>query len=153
MSGRSAAATVVESGAPEETAGSLSAVPPAADMAAAGTPDGPSGRGGHLWQADIVRLLTFAAVIVVHSLAFTEEPTDGVAAGVMMMLQFGREVFFALTGFVLVYSCLGKPFRTRTFWRKRFLYVGVPYVAWTVIYYAFTFVSGPHSPFSWVTLG
>lgn len=102
---------------------------------------------------DIVRLLTFAAVIVVHALAFTEEPSDGVAAGVMMVLQFGREVFFALTGFVLVYSCMGKPFRKRTFWQKRFLYVGVPYVAWTVIYYAFSFVSGPHAPFSWLTLG
>jgi peptidoglycan/LPS O-acetylase OafA/YrhL len=102
---------------------------------------------------DIIRLLTFAAVIVVHALAFTEEPSDGVAAGLMMVLQFGREVFFALTGFVLVYSCLGKPLRPRAFWRKRFLFVGVPYVAWTVIYYAFSFVSGPHPPFSWVTLG
>ncbi|MDQ2728317.1 MAG: acyltransferase [Actinomycetota bacterium] len=111
------------------------------------------GGGEHLWQVDIVRLLTFAAVILVHALAFTEEPSDGVAAGLMMVLQFGREVFFALTGFVLVYSCLGRPFRTESFWRKRFLYVGVPYVAWTVIYYAFSFVSGPHPPFSWVTLG
>jgi peptidoglycan/LPS O-acetylase OafA/YrhL len=102
---------------------------------------------------DIVRLLTFAAVIFVHALAFTEEPSDGVAAGLMMVLQFGREVFFALTGFVLVYSCIGRPVQARPFWRKRFLYVGVPYVAWTVIYYAFTFVSGPHAPFSWVTLG
>lgn len=109
--------------------------------------------GGHLWQVDIVRLLTFAAVILVHALAFTEEPSDGVAAGLMMVLQFGREVFFALTGFVLVYSCLGKPFRAQSFWRKRFLYVGLPYVVWTVIYYAFSFVSGPHAPFSWVTLG
>ncbi len=113
----------------------------------------PSGETGHLWQVDIVRLLTFAAVIVVHALAFTEEPSDGVAAGLMMVLQFGREVFFALTGFVLVYSCIGKSLRARAFWRKRFLYVGVPYVAWTVIYYAFSFVSGPHPPFSWVTLG
>lgn len=116
-------------------------------------PDRPSGRGGHLWQVDIVRLLTFAAVILVHALAFTEEPSDGVAAGLMMVLQFGREVFFALTGFVLVYSCIGRPFRAQSFWRKRFLYAGVPYVAWTVVYYAFSFVSGPHPPFSWVTLG
>lgn len=102
---------------------------------------------------DIIRLLTFAAVIIVHSLAFTEEPSDGIAAGVMMLLQFGREVFFALTGFVLVYSCLGKHVRPGAFWRKRFLYVGLPYVVWSMIYYAFTFVSGPHAPFSWYDLG
>lgn len=112
------------------------------------------GRSVHLWQLDILRLLTFAAVILVHSVAFTEDPANPFAAGVMMVLEFGREVFFALTGFVLVYSCLGrKKVRARSFWPKRFLSVGVPYLAWSVIYYAFTFVSGPHPPFAWSDLG
>lgn len=110
-------------------------------------------REGHLWQIDVVRLLTFAAVIAVHALAFTADPSDEGAGALMMMLQFGREVFFALTGFVLVYSSLGRPLRVGSFWRKRFLYVGVPYVVWSVIYYAFTFVNGPHPPFSWSTFG
>ncbi|MDQ6781992.1 MAG: acyltransferase [Actinomycetota bacterium] len=128
-------------------------VSPARPAEAPGVSPDSAVRDGHLWQVDIIRLLTFAAVILVHALAFTEEPTDGVAAGLMMVLQFGREVFFALTGFVLVYSCMGRTLRARSFWRKRFLYVGVPYVVWTVVYYGFSFVSGPHPPFSWATLG
>lgn len=85
-------------------------------------------RSAHLWQVDIVRLLTFSAVISVHSLAFTEAPDNPVAAGFMMLLQYGREVFFALTGFVLVYSATNRRLQLRSFWSKRILYVAVPYV-------------------------
>jgi peptidoglycan/LPS O-acetylase OafA/YrhL len=104
-------------------------------------PAGPS-RSGHLWQVDVVRLLTFSAVIAVHTLAFTEQPDNRLAAGMMMLLQYGREVFFALTGFVLVYSTWGRPLRLTSFWRKRVAYVAVPYLAWSVIYYAYA-VYGP----------
>jgi len=92
---------------------------------------------GHLWQIDVVRLLTFAAVIAVHSLAFTERPDNQVAAGMMMLLQYGREVFFAITGFVLVYSTWGKPLDARSFWGKRVSFVAVPYVVWSGVYYAY----------------
>jgi hypothetical protein len=51
---------------------------------------------GHLWQLDIVRLLSFGAVIAVHSIGFTQQPSKQVAAGAMMLLQFGRETFFAI---------------------------------------------------------
>jgi peptidoglycan/LPS O-acetylase OafA/YrhL len=98
----------------------------------------------HLWQLDIVRLLTFAAVICVHVLAFTEQPDNRVAAAAMMLLQFGREVFFALTGFVLVYSFAGRHLAARPFWRKRILYVAVPYVAWSGIYYAYSVLGPQH---------
>ncbi len=103
---------------------------------ARGTSRTDAGRG-HLWQIDVVRLLTFAAVIAVHSLAFTEEPDNQVAAGMMMLLQYGREVFFAITGFVLVYSTWGKPLVARSFWRKRISFVAVPYVVWSGVYYAY----------------
>lgn len=99
-------------------------------------------RPPHLWQVDIVRLLAFCAVIWVHSLAFTQLPSDEAAAGAMMLLQFGREVFFALTGFVLVYSAIGRPLALGRFWSKRILYVAVPYVAWSAIYYLQS-VAGP----------
>jgi peptidoglycan/LPS O-acetylase OafA/YrhL len=96
----------------------------------------------HLWQLDIVRLLTFAAVISVHSLAFTEQPGNRVAAGAMMVLQFGREVFFSLTGFVLVYSMTNKGTSLGRFWGRRILYVAVPYIVWSGVYYAYS-VLGP----------
>ena len=92
---------------------------------------------GHLWQIDVVRLLTFAAVISVHSLAFTELPSSRVAAGMMMLLQYGREVFFAITGFVLVFSAWDRPMQAATFWKKRIGVVVVPYVTWSAIYYAY----------------
>ena len=97
---------------------------------------------GHLWQIDIVRLLTFAAVIMVHSLAFTEQPSNTFAAGAMMLLQFGREVFFALTGFVLVHAALTRTTSARSFWRRRLPAVLLPYLAWTAIYYGYS-VWGP----------
>lgn len=105
-------------------------------------PISPSRSRGHLWQVDVVRLLTFSAVIAVHSLAFTEQPDNQVAGGLMMLLQYGREVFFSLTGFVLVYSTMGRPLRLGNFWRKRVLYVAVPYVVWSAVYYSYT-VWGP----------
>jgi peptidoglycan/LPS O-acetylase OafA/YrhL len=100
----------------------------------------------HLWQVDVMRLLTFAAVISVHSLAFTEQPDNSVAAGAMMLLQFGREVFFALTAFVLTYTLLDRRIGFRAVWRKRLLYVGVPYLAWTVIYYLYSVGTGQVRP-------
>lgn len=101
-------------------------------------------RGPHLWQVDVVRLAAFSAVIAVHVLAFTEQPDNRAVAGAMMLLQFGREVFFALTGFVLVYSTLGRPFQVGPFWRKRMLYVAVPYVTWSAVYYSYAVLGPQH---------
>lgn len=108
---------------------------------------------GHLWQVDVVRLLTFGAVIAVHALAFTEQPSNRGVAGAMMLLQFGREVFFSITGFVLVYSMKDRPVRLRQFWPRRLLYVAVPYVAWTAIYDGYSILGPQHAPLSLTTFG
>lgn len=92
----------------------------------------------HLWQLDVVRLLTFGAVIAVHAIAFTELPSNAAAGAAMMLLQFGREVFFALSGFVLVYSAGARPVVARRFWQRRIPLVAIPYVVWTVIYWCVT---------------
>jgi peptidoglycan/LPS O-acetylase OafA/YrhL len=90
--------------------------------------------GGYLHEVDLLRLLTFASVIGVHVLGFTV-PTSSVAwYGVDMLLHFTRQVFFALTGFVLVYGFLRKPRPMSIFWPRRFLLVGVPYVTWSAVY-------------------
>ena len=88
----------------------------------------------HLDQIDVVRLLTFLAVIGVHSVDFTQSMSSVGAAAVIMLLQFGREVFFALSGFVLVYSALHRPQGTGAFLRRRMLLLAVPYVAWSLLY-------------------
>jgi peptidoglycan/LPS O-acetylase OafA/YrhL len=116
--------------------------------------DAPTRSGSkHLWQIDVVRLLTFTAVIAVHSLAFTEQPDNRLAAGAMMLLQFGREVFFALTGFVLVYTAWEKTPKAGKFWLRRISYVAIPYAAWTSIYYAYSVLGPQHLSPSWSVFG
>ena len=88
----------------------------------------------HVPSADVVRVLTFACVIAVHTLSTTHPLDDLQADGLVMLLHFTREAFFVLTGFVLVHRYGAVPPRTGPFWRRRFLLVGVPYVVWTVIY-------------------
>ncbi len=107
---------------------------------------------GHLWQIDVVRLLTFAAVIAVHSIAFTQQPSNQVAAGMMMLLQFGRETFFAITGFVLIYSTQRAYPGARPFWRRRVPAVVLPYLVWTFIYFFYTSVASAHGHLSWTTV-
>jgi peptidoglycan/LPS O-acetylase OafA/YrhL len=109
-------------------------------------------RRRHLHEIDVVRLLTFAAVIVVHAVAFTEPPASRGWAGLLMLAQFGREVFFALTGFVLVYAAAGRPLNSGAFWRKRFPAVAVPYLAWSAIYTAFHVVGPLHAHLSPATV-
>ena len=88
----------------------------------------------HLWQIDILRLLTFAAVIAVHTIGNTGIALTTSANGTLMLLQFGREVFFTLTAFVLVFAAIRRPVSARPFWRKRFTLVFIPYLTWSVIY-------------------
>jgi len=107
----------------------------------------------HLDQVDLLRLLTFSAVIAVHSIDFTQTDASRVAAGTLMLLQFGRAVFFALSGFVLVHSTRGRTVEARPFWRRRFPYVLVPYVVWTVVYYVFGELTSASPDLSWTALG
>jgi peptidoglycan/LPS O-acetylase OafA/YrhL len=88
----------------------------------------------HLYEVDVLRILTFLCVIAVHTISNTAAQTDVPLYGFLTLVHFTREVFFALTAFVLVYSYLNRPKPMRNFLPRRFLLVGVPYVAWSVIY-------------------
>ncbi len=110
-------------------------------------------RSAHLWPLDVVRLLTFFAVISVHVIAFTEPPGSATAGGAMMLLQFGREVFFTLSGFVLVWATLNRPVRVMPFWRRRLPAVAVPYLVWTLIYAFVSTLMPPYPRFTWSGLG
>lgn len=100
-----------------------------------------------------MRLLTFTAVIAVHAIAFTEPPSDRVAAGAMMLLQFGRNIFFTISAFVLVYAAASRPIRAGRFWRRRYVYVVVPYVAWTLLYEAYSTLGPAHARWSLTVFG
>ena len=93
-------------------------------------------RPGYLHQVDVVRLLTFGSVILVHVVSSTTTEHDATARGVLMLLHFTRETFFVITGFVLFHSNYRDDLDIPRFWRRRFLLIGVPYVVWSVVYWA-----------------
>ncbi len=93
-------------------------------------------RREHLHSIDLVRVLTIVMVIAVHTITMgTTSITTSVGA-LTMVFHASREVFFMLTAFVLAYGYGRGPVRWAAFWRKRYLCVAVPYVAWTLIYFA-----------------
>lgn len=94
---------------------------------AAGTPR-------HLYEVDVLRILTFACVIGVHTTSHTAASDDVGLNALLALLHFTRLVFFSLTAFVLVYSYTVRPRPMAQFWPKRFLLVGVPYLAWSFVY-------------------
>jgi peptidoglycan/LPS O-acetylase OafA/YrhL len=101
----------------------------------------------HLYEIDVVRILTFACVIGVHVTSHTVASNDVALYGLLTLLHFTREVFFALSSFVLIYSYLQKPVPLRKFWPRRFLLVGVPYVVWSAIYFWSSTLRSPHGTF------
>ena len=98
---------------------------------------------GHVHEIDVVRVLTFASVIAVHTIANVNSSDLVWPNAMLMMLHFTRSAFFALTGFVLTYQYLGRPVQVKHFWRRRLTLVGVPYVTWSVLYTALDQVDHP----------
>ena len=114
-------------------------------MTRAATPTGRPAGPGHMHAVDLVRVMTFACVIAVHTVA-TVNPVDSVpAGGAEMLLHFTREAFFALTAFVLVHRYRDR-LPVTLFWRRRFQLIGAPYVIWTVIYTGLALITAPLSP-------
>lgn len=122
--------------APSTTPTTL-ATAPTQGSPAAGPSAAPSAQSGHLPAVDVVRFLTVAGVIAVHTTSLTVATTAGgaVAAGVVLsLLHVTREVFIFLSAFVLGYRYRSGRFDVTSFWKRRYLLVGVPYVAWSLIY-------------------
>jgi peptidoglycan/LPS O-acetylase OafA/YrhL len=88
-------------------------------------------------------VVTFAAVIAVHTISQTSDPGNVAANGLLTPLHFTRSMFFFLTGFVLVYTYRDRPLQPGRFLRRRLTLVGVPYLAWTVLYFGLQQVGAP----------
>jgi peptidoglycan/LPS O-acetylase OafA/YrhL len=85
-------------------------------------------RGEHLYYVDLIRVLTVGLVIGMHVLALAPvAPTVQIGA-LIIVFHVSREVFFVLTAFVLTYSTGRRKVRWPKFWRRRYLFVVVPYV-------------------------
>lgn len=122
--------------------------PGALDAAAGSAPAfaGPA----HLHALDLVRFVTVAGVIAVHATSLTAGHDLSVPAGaVLVVLHVTREVFLALSAFVLAYRYRDRPLRTRAFWRRRYPLVLAPYVMWSAIYV----IADGHLRSPWQVLG
>ncbi|HKS45904.1 MAG TPA: acyltransferase [Amycolatopsis sp.] len=89
----------------------------------------------HLHYVDLIRVLTIGLVIGMHVLALAPVPPSVETGALIIVFHVSREVFFLLTAFVLTYSTGRRKTRWPSFWRKRYLFVVVPYLTWTVLYF------------------
>ncbi|EGD54992.1 acyltransferase [Gordonia neofelifaecis] len=111
---------------------------PATTAATIGTaPAKATAKRPYLHHVDLIRTTTFALVIFVHTLtSTTAEFTSMGTNGTALLFHSTRNIFFALTGFVLMYQYLDRPdFRATSFWRRRIKLVIVPYLVWSVLYW------------------
>ncbi|MDT4892140.1 MAG: hypothetical protein QOE97_1175, partial [Pseudonocardiales bacterium] len=99
----------------------------------------------HVHEVDVVRVLTFAAVIGVHTVSEANGSQSVAANAVVMLLHFTRAAFFMLTAFVLTYQYAGRTVPLRRFWSRRLLTVGIPYLTWTVVYSGLHWYQGPRT--------
>ncbi|WP_285897388.1 acyltransferase [Gordonia sputi] len=94
-------------------------------------------RDKHLYQIDLVRLVTFGGVILDHVMIGITAATSVAAGSVELFLRYTRYGFFALTGFVLTYQYRHRSLEPISFWRRRFKLIGLPFVTWTLFYWLY----------------
>ncbi|HEX3793811.1 MAG TPA: acyltransferase [Acidimicrobiales bacterium] len=96
--------------------------------------------GGYLNSLNLFRVVACAAVVGQH--AFLWIGASGIAASAFVtLLHFSRTAFFFVSGLVLCYTELRRPLSPGRFWQRRYTQMGVPYVAWTLIYLVFTLLT------------
>jgi peptidoglycan/LPS O-acetylase OafA/YrhL len=128
----------VDAGRPN---GSVDAGSPNGSVAAgspAGSSPGRSTPVGYLRMLDFFRVVACACVLGQHSFIWTDMAHNDIGTGFITMLHFTRNAFFFLTGLVVCYAQITRPRSLWGFWSRRYIQIGVPYLAWTVIYTVFT---------------
>ncbi|HEY5110858.1 MAG TPA: acyltransferase [Acidimicrobiales bacterium] len=92
-----------------------------------------------LENVDAMRPLSQAAVIGTHALIFFAPLGASMTVNSTLLLtRFSRDSFFFISALVLTYTYLeAKPFNFGHFWKRRLILTGLPYLAWTIIYYVF----------------
>jgi peptidoglycan/LPS O-acetylase OafA/YrhL len=97
--------------------------------------------GRRLDHVDATRPVKQVGVVSTHVLLFFAPASAAVAAGAALtLLHVARDAFFFVSACMLTYAYadLSRPGLRRFYWR-RFVSVGIPYLCWTLIYYADTF--------------
>jgi len=96
------------------------------------------GRAGYLTMFDLFRVVVCACVLGQHSFIWTDMSNNVVGTGCITFLHFTRNGFFFLTGVVVCYAQITRPRSIWGFWLRRYVQIGIPYLAWTGIYVLFT---------------
>ncbi|MFB5191829.1 acyltransferase [Alicyclobacillus fastidiosus] len=98
----------------------------------------------HLYEIDFMRACIIFGVLVVHVTSFynTFEPNftrrNLFYEGLLSSFHFTRESFMFITGIVLFITyCRKDVFQSRSFWKKRFLLIAIPYIGWNTLYMLF----------------
>ncbi|WP_018178107.1 acyltransferase [Jongsikchunia kroppenstedtii] len=116
--------------------------PAGAGISAPQTSDHPAVRPAaraHMYQLDLVRVITFSCVILAHALSTTTLDTSAGAGAITLFLHFTRNAFFALTGFVLMFQYFHRTdFKAHQFWPRRLKPVLVPYLVWSFVYWIYS---------------
>jgi peptidoglycan/LPS O-acetylase OafA/YrhL len=89
---------------------------------------------------DAMRPVKQAAVISTHTLIFFAPiATNTTVIGLIMLTRFSRDAFLFVSACMLTYSYreIGR-MKLHHYWRRRFISVGVPYLAWTIVYFFYT---------------
>ena len=107
---------------------------------------------GYISQFDSFRVIACCAVVLQHSLLWNVQAGNTTAWAFVMLLHFSRTAFFFLAAFLLTYSQITRPRSTVGFWRRRYVQLGVPFLAWTLIYWVFSMVTGNSWDQAWSLL-
>jgi peptidoglycan/LPS O-acetylase OafA/YrhL len=99
---------------------------------------------------DAMRPVKQAAVVSTHTLIFFAPlATNTTVIGLIMLTRFSREAFLFVSACMLTFSYRDtEKLKLNHYWKRRFISVGVPYLAWTVIYYFYT-TAHPVVGFPW----
>ncbi|MGW6281335.1 acyltransferase [Kribbella sp. NPDC055071] len=97
-------------------------------------------RGDRMREIDLVRVVTFGAVIGVHAVSLSFAPLAIGGNAALMLLHYTRSAFFVLMAIVLVRSA-ERSGRTGKL-RRRLTLVGVPYLVWSAIYLTVSWAVG-----------
>jgi len=103
-----------------------------------------------LAHIDAMRPVKQAAVISTHTLVFFAPlATSSAVVGLIMLTRFSRDAFLFVSACMLTYSYKNtESFQLGHYFKRRFMSVGLPYIAWTIIYFFYTsLLPVKHFPF------
>ncbi|WP_164779723.1 acyltransferase [Paenibacillus kobensis] len=98
---------------------------------------------GRLSEIQLMRAIAMVGVVLIHATSFATVQMKASSVYwiyhvLNVSMAFATPTFIFLSGFVLFYNYYDKPLTRRTlghFYRKRLVYVIVPYVLFSIIYY------------------